>query len=235
MTQAVEREFQTVGDSQLVVNFAKIILDHLLGGAYPQGNLFVLHSLRNAGDDERFFGSERHFWTRPRRTHALRAIGLHHPGDSAALKPGFTLTDFAQAFDQQFRLNFARNDAMRATPEQVKRHLLVGLLQHNNQTAARTLPEKIGNSVRWIRRQRRLEDHNVGGKFLNGSNGLIEALGLADNPYVVLERKDLSQPDPENGLRIRHNHADRAFAILRLNALACLDTARSADRSAAHP
>src|ERR1035437_4680900 len=40
--QAVEREFQTVGDAQLVVNFAEIILDHLLGGAHAQGNLFVL-------------------------------------------------------------------------------------------------------------------------------------------------------------------------------------------------
>src|SRR4029077_8836867 len=124
---------------------------------------------------------------------------------------------------------------MRAAPEQVERHLLVGFLQHDNQTAARIMPEKIGNSIRWIRRQCRLEDHNIGGKFLNGSNGLIEALGLADNPYVVLERKDLAQPDAENGFRIRHNHADRAFAILRLNAFAWLDTARSADRSAAHP
>src|SRR6266436_3692341 len=235
MTQAVERQFQTVGDSQLVVNFAEIVLDYLLGGANPQGNLFVLHPLRNAGDNERFFGRERHFGTRPCRTHALRAIGLQHPGNTAALKPGFTLSDFAQAFDQYFRLNFARNDAMRAAPEQVKRHLLVGLLKHNNQTAARTLPEKIGNSVRWIRRQRRLEDHNVGGKFLNSGNGLIEALGLADNPYVVLKRKDLAQPDTENGLGIRHNYADRAFAVLRLNAVAWLDTTRSADRSAAHP
>src|ERR1035441_431976 len=47
--QAVEREFQTVGDSQLVVNLAEIILDHLLGGAHAQGNLFVLHALGNPG------------------------------------------------------------------------------------------------------------------------------------------------------------------------------------------
>src|ERR1700730_903635 len=124
---------------------------------------------------------------------------------------------------------------MRAAPEQVERHLLVGFLQHDNQTAARILPEKIGNSICWIRRKGRLEDQNIGGKFLNSSNRLIEALGLSDNPYVVLERKDLSQPDAENGLRIRYNHADRAFAVLRLNTLAWLDTARSADRSAAHP
>src|ERR1700694_923768 len=124
---------------------------------------------------------------------------------------------------------------MRAAPEQVERHLLVGFLQHDNQTAARILPEKIGNSICWIRRKGRLEDQNIGGKFLNSSNRLIEALGLSDNPYVVLEGKDLSQPDAENGLRIRYNHADRAFGVLRVNTRAWLDTSRSADRSAAHP
>src|ERR1019366_8020054 len=71
--QAVEREFQTVGDSQLVVNLAEIILDHLLGGAHAQGNLFVLHPLGNAGDDERLLGGERHFGTRPCRTQPLGA------------------------------------------------------------------------------------------------------------------------------------------------------------------
>ena len=62
------------------------------------------------------------------------------------------------------------------------------------------------------------------------ANGLIEALGLADNPYVILERKDLAQPGAENGLGIRHNDADRAFAVLRLKIFAWLN----ADRSAAH-
>src|SRR5260370_9554374 len=100
---------------------------------------------------------------------------------------------------------------MRAAPEQVERHLLVGFLQHDNQTAARILPEKIGNSIRWSRRKGRLEDHNIGGKFLNGSNRLIEALGLSDNPDVLTERQDLSHPDQENALRIPPNHPSRAI------------------------
>src|SRR5260370_7624636 len=108
---------------------------------------------------------------------------------------------------------------MRAAPEQVERHLLVGFLQHDNQTAARILPEKIGNSIRWIRRQGRLEDHNIGGKFLNGSNRLIEALGLSDNPYVVLEREDLSHPAAQNGLPIPPNYSAPAFSPLQLTTL----------------
>jgi len=70
---------------------------------------------------------------------------------------------------------------------------------------------------------------------LNGVNGLLETLGLADHSDVIFEGKDLAQPGAENGLRIRHNHTDRAFALLRLKAFAWLDTYESVDRSAAHP
>src|ERR1019366_2853726 len=168
--------------------------------------------------------------TRPCRTQPLGAIGFQHPGHRAAVEPGLTLGDFAEAFHQHFRFNFAGNDAMGAAPEQVERHLLVRLLEHDHQAAAGILPEKIGNRVQWILGQSRFEDHNVGGKFLNGSNGLFEAFGLADNPDVVLEGKDLAQTRAENGLGIGHNHADRAFAVVRLRTIAGLD----ADRSATH-
>src|SRR5208282_4465403 len=119
---------------------------------------------------------------------------------------------------------------MSAAPEQVERHLLVGLLQHNNQTAVRMLAEKIGNGVDWIRGQGRLEDYNVGGEFLNGANGLLDAFGLADNPDVILEGKDFAQAGAENGLGIGHNDADRAFAVLKMKTVAWLNV----DRSAAH-
>jgi hypothetical protein len=52
---------------------------------------------------------------------------------------------------------------------------------------------------------------------------------LADNPYIVFESKYFAQPGAKYGLGIRHNHADRAFAILRLNTCAWLDTDRTAD------
>jgi hypothetical protein len=105
---------------------------------------------------------------------------------------------------------------MRAAPEEFKRHFLIGVFQHNDQSASRTLAEKLGDGFRWTRRQRRFEDQNVSGKSLNGDERLIEAFGLADDAYVVFERKDLAKPSAKNGLRIRHNYADRAFAVLRL-------------------
>ncbi len=171
----------------------------------------------------------------PCRTRPLCSISLHHPCDRARVQPGFALGDFAQAFHQHLRLNFARNDGVGAAPEQIERQLLIGFLQHNDETAVRILPEKIGDSVGWIRGQHSFEDHNVSGKFLDGGNSLLETLGLADDPYIVFERENLAQPGAEYGLGIRHNHTDRAFAILRLKAFACLDTNRSADRSTAHP
>ena len=62
------------------------------------------------------------------------------------------------------------------------------------------------------------------------ANSLLDAFGLADNPDVILESKDLAQAGAENGLGIGHNNADRAFAVLRMKTVARLN----ADRSAAH-
>jgi len=54
MVQAIEREFEAISDSQLVIYLTQIVLDHLLGRAYANGDLFVFHSLRNAGNDQGF-------------------------------------------------------------------------------------------------------------------------------------------------------------------------------------
>lgn len=51
MAQAEEGKFESVGDTQLVINLAQIIFHDLFGRAYAYRNLFVLHSLRDAGDD----------------------------------------------------------------------------------------------------------------------------------------------------------------------------------------
>jgi hypothetical protein len=78
----------------------------------------------------------------------LRTIGLQHPPNGACFQPGLTLRDFAQTFDQHFWLDLARNDGMRAAPEQFQRHLLIRFLQHNHQAAvSRILPEDVRNRV----------------------------------------------------------------------------------------
>jgi hypothetical protein len=40
-----------------------------------------------------------------------------------------------------------------------------------------------------LRRQGRLENHHIGGKFVNGSHGLVKTLSLTDNTDVVFKRE----------------------------------------------
>ena len=55
---AVERQLQAVGNAQLVVDLAQIILDHLLGGADLLGDFLVAHALRHARDNQQFLVAE---------------------------------------------------------------------------------------------------------------------------------------------------------------------------------
>jgi hypothetical protein len=55
VVHAVEREFESIADAQLIVDFAKVVLDNLLGGTDFLSDVLVAQALRNAGDDPQFF------------------------------------------------------------------------------------------------------------------------------------------------------------------------------------
>ena len=108
MAQAIEREFQTIGNAEFVIDFAQIILYYLFGGSYANGNFFVLHALRDARNDQRFLGRELNFRARSRGPQVVAAKGFHDPMNRLVLEPGFAGGDFAQAVDQYLRFHFAR-------------------------------------------------------------------------------------------------------------------------------
>ena len=49
--QAVERELESIGNAELVINLVQVVLDDLLGGTELMGYLLVAHAQRDAGDD----------------------------------------------------------------------------------------------------------------------------------------------------------------------------------------
>ena len=55
VVQTIERQFEPVRDAKLVVYFAQVVLDDLLGRAQLVGNLLIPLALRDAGDDRNFF------------------------------------------------------------------------------------------------------------------------------------------------------------------------------------
>jgi len=55
----VKREFQAVGDAQLIEDVVQMVLHRLLADKHLLGHFFVLETLRHQGDDFAFALAER--------------------------------------------------------------------------------------------------------------------------------------------------------------------------------
>jgi len=55
---AIEREFQPIGDAELIVDFPQVVLDHLLRGANFLSDILVFQSLGNTADDHHLLLAE---------------------------------------------------------------------------------------------------------------------------------------------------------------------------------
>ena len=96
-----EGEFESVGDTALVVDASKIVLDHLLFGTELLGNVLVFAALNDQGDD----------------LHLLRgqtianpcsdAVGALHGGDVGTLHEALSAGDTANAIYQHAAANVA--------------------------------------------------------------------------------------------------------------------------------
>ena len=58
VVQAVEGQLKAIGDAQLVVDLAQIVLDDLLGGAELERDFLIALALGDAGDDRGLLGRE---------------------------------------------------------------------------------------------------------------------------------------------------------------------------------
>src|ERR1700722_13768470 len=129
--------------------------------------------------------------------------------DSLVFQPRFTGGNFAEAVDQQFGFDLARENAVRPAAEQVKRELLVGGWRDYHDFNLRRLPQEFGHGFDWIGRKRRFENQNIGREFGYGRLCLGQCLGLSPHPDIVFESKNLPQAGPENCLGISQNHANQ--------------------------
>src|SRR5208282_425044 len=150
MAQAIEREFQAIGDTEFVIDLAEVVFYDLFGGAYPNRNLFVLHALGDAGNDQSFFWCELDFGARSGGTQIVTAEGFHHPLHGLVLEPRFAGGNFAKALDEDFRLDLARQNAVGSSAEKVEGELLVRHGRDHNNFQLRRLAKEFRDSFDWI-------------------------------------------------------------------------------------
>ena len=127
VVEAVESEFETVGDAELVVDLAQVVLDDLLGGADLVSDFFVAHASGDAADDGQLLFGELGLDFGIGEAGGLGAIGLDDPADGLVVDPGLALGDLADAFDEEIGGDGAGDDTADAAAIELDGVGLVGL------------------------------------------------------------------------------------------------------------
>ena len=118
----VERQFQPVGNAQLVEDVVQMVLHRLLADEHLLGHFLVLEALRHQRHDLPFALAERRTLAfaaeRPAAARAAHLVGGHelpdHGRGGVRIQPDFAGVHFADALDQQFRGGLLQHDAGRA-------------------------------------------------------------------------------------------------------------------------
>lgn len=101
VVEAVQGKLQAIGDAELVVDLAEVVLDDLFGGADLVRDLFVAHAAGDAADDGQFLLGELGLDFRIGEAGGLGTVGFDDPADGLVVDPGLAFGDLADAFDEE--------------------------------------------------------------------------------------------------------------------------------------
>jgi len=111
VVEAVESELQAVGDTELVVDLAEVVLDDLLGGADLVSDFFVAHAAGDAADDGKLLFGELGLNLGVGEAGGLGAVGFDDPADGLVVDPCLAFGDLADTLNEEVRRDGARDDA----------------------------------------------------------------------------------------------------------------------------
>jgi hypothetical protein len=208
VVETVEGQFQTVGDSELVVDLAQVVLDDLFGGADLVGDLFVAHAAGDAADDRELFLGELGLDLGVGEAGGLRTVGFDDPANGLIVDPGFAVGDLAHALDQQIGGDGARDDAPDAAAVEFYGVGLVGLGDLDDELGAGGLADQFGDGVDGAGDELAFKDDDVGGVALQGGVEVGEGLDLRDDADVVFESEDLAHADAIDRLGVGQDDPD---------------------------
>src|SRR6266851_4043776 len=109
----VEREFQPVGDAELVENVVQVIFDGLFADEKFFADFLVPVALGDELDDFLLPLAQQWFFAARPTVGGLRE-SLHHLRRHPVVQPDFSALDLADALDQKFRGRLLQHDAARA-------------------------------------------------------------------------------------------------------------------------
>ena len=212
VVKAVQRQLEAIGDAELIVDLAQVVLDYLLGRSNLIGNLFVAHSASDAPDNGKFFFRE--LWLHPGvgERGRLSPVGLDHPTNRLVVDPRFTFSNLTHALDEQIRRDRSRNNATDATPVKLDGIGFIGLCDLHDELRIGRLPHQLWNSVDCPSDKLSFEKDHVGWITLKSSVKIRKSLDLSDDTDVILQSEHLLHSHAIDSLRISQDDPDSCLS-----------------------
>lgn len=192
-----ERELKAVGNTDLVIDVSKIVLNHLFGGTELRGDLFVLESLNDQRNDAQLFRREAVANARSDDV-VLRRFG----GGSGVLNPGFAARDFAHTLDQRCSAHVAEDHAADAELQVLR--AVVGAFDDDDEARLDLLRgfDELAN----VHAHRGGKDEDVGAEALQRDHHAVGVFALRDDAEIVFDGQHLGGAGAEYGLAIGQNN-----------------------------
>src|SRR5207244_4557169 len=121
-----------------------------------------------------------------------------HPLNCLAVKPRLALRDLAQAIDQQFRLDFAGDDAVDSATKQFEREFFVGFLGYHYHPKSGRLPQEFRDRFHRVPSKRGLQYQHVTSELLHRRSALPQVLALTYTRTTSLRANVLARPAPND-------------------------------------
>ena len=197
MVDREECELETVGDADLIVHVAQVILDDLFGRPELSGDFLVLVTLDDQGDDAQFLCGKT--IANACADKIIRVTG--GDGSLGVQDVGFATSDAPDAIDEGSAADAAKNDALDADLQVLI--LTVTVLGDNDELRLRGLG-CISYTLK-IRQEAGREDEHGGAELVDRHHHLFDGLCLGDDAEIVFHGKHFGDTRTENGLIVSQN------------------------------
>jgi hypothetical protein len=191
-----QRQLQPVRHTDLVVNVAQIILDHLLGRAQLGRDFLVLVALHNQRHNAQFLGRQPVADAQPDHI-VLGQLARHRH----VLHPAFAARDLADTVHQRRAGDVPINHAMRSRRHVALRALArVGEHDHASFVLVGSREDGVEVGV-----ETSGNDQHCGAKLVERHEHLLGSLRLGHNAHLVFNGQHFGDASSENRLIIGQN------------------------------
>jgi len=213
MMDRVQREFEAVGNTELVEDIVQVILDGLLGDEEFFANFLVAKALCDELDDFLFpVAQERLFAARAGLGRFCE--GLHHFGGHTIVEPDFAGVDAVNTFDEKIGGGLLEHDAASAEAHGADHIAIVfGGGKHDDAGGNRIEIHFFEHGEAVFFRHAQIEQQNIGLEFGEQLDALRAILRFADDGDVFVAVDKFAEAIAKDRVVVGHENSNLLFGL----------------------